>query len=116
MRNFLFALSLLPFFSYGTIATNSHYTIKNFRVWNDTGSNVMIFQLMNQDENANAHCPSGYWVSKSSTTGANLLHVALSAYNNQTPIRVWAYEDQDWPGLSSKECKVAMIELLPINE
>jgi len=116
MRKFIALLCFLPFLSYGTIATDNFYKIKNFRVWNDFGANVLIISLLNQDENANSHCPGGYWVDKASTTGAHLLQVALSAYNNQTPIRMFAYEDQDWPGLSTKECKIAMIELKAITE
>jgi len=116
MRKLLSILFFIPFLSYGTIATDDYYKIKHFRIWNDFGGNVLIINLLNQNEQANSHCPGGYWVDKTSTTGAHLLQVALSAYNNQTPIRIYAYEDQDWPSLSTKECKIALIELKPITQ
>lgn len=115
MRKLLLILSLLPFFSYGTIATNGHFQIKDFWVWNNEASNVMIIRLLNQDEVANTHCPGGYWVDKTDSTGSHLLNVALTAYHNKTKVKIFAYEDQDWPSMAAKECKIALIALEPLT-
>lgn len=113
MRKLLLALSLVPFFSFGTVTTNGFYQIKSVWVWGENGGNVMKIHLHNQDSAIDAHCPGGYWLDYASDNASHILTVAMSAYNNKTKIRMYAYEDQDWASMSIKECKIGLIELEP---
>lgn len=113
MRKLLLTLAVIPFFSFGTVATNGFYQIKNVMVWSDFGGNVFKVELHNQNAEIDAHCPNGYWLDNADSTGSHLLQVAMSAYKDKTKIRMYAYEDQDLASLSTKECKIALIELEP---
>ncbi|UTW46442.1 hypothetical protein KFE80_06065 [bacterium SCSIO 12696] len=86
--------------------TGGYYPISKIWAWADYTDGVVLVQL----ENQNSLCPNGYWFKDSSGAASkNILSIALSAYHAKTPVRVYADENSDWSGLSSKECELKLI-------
>jgi hypothetical protein len=113
IRKLICSLCFIPFFSFGTVVTDGFYQIKNVWVWGQDGGSVLKVHLHNQNSEIDAYCPGGYWLDYASTNGKHVLDVAMSAYNNKTKIRMYANENKDWGGMSTKECKIGLIELEP---
>ena len=110
MQRILLMFFLIPSFSYG-MNTNSYFEIETILTWADYTNGTFKVGLRNQDQNANNHCPAGYWLDKGDSTNSNVLSVALSAFHSKTKVKIYANENEDWAGLSSKECKIQLIIL-----
>lgn len=67
------------------------------------------FDLKSRIANANELCPAGYWLDGSNDQNSSVLSVVLSAYHTQSIIRVYADENDDFPGMASKECKIRAV-------
>lgn len=99
-----------PFHVYA-MNTAGYHEIGRIYSWSDYTGSVIKMTLINQDDAAKALCPAGYWIDDASGMNANMLSVALSAYHAKTRVKVYANENDDWSGLSSKECKLKLIVL-----
>ncbi|KZN31649.1 hypothetical protein [Pseudoalteromonas luteoviolacea] len=105
----LFAI-FITFLSVNSYAmqTKAPQKIAYLMTWADYTGGVFKFVLENQDEEAQALCPSGYWLDGSSDKNAALYGFIKDAYQSKTPIIVYANEALDWDGMITKECKLQL--------
>lgn len=102
-------LLLLGNASVAGMSTNGFFPVEDVLVWADYSNGAFRVSLEAQDENANALCPAGYWLDGSNDKNSSVLSVVLSAYHAQSKIRVYADENDDFPGMASKECKIRAV-------
>jgi len=60
---------------------------------------------------APAGCSSGFWLRASDPGFKNVYAQLMSARLTQTPIRIWAYDDQLWPLSTGQFCRIDAIDL-----
>ncbi|KZN30427.1 hypothetical protein [Pseudoalteromonas luteoviolacea] len=109
MKNLLFILAtILSFHSLAVMQTKIPQKISYLMTWSDYTGGVFKFSLENQDEEARALCPSGYWLDGASDKNAAMYDFIKEAYQLKTPIIVHANETQDWDGMITKECKLML--------
>ena len=58
-----------------------------------------------------AGCSSGFWLRSSDPGFKTVYAQLLGARLTQTPIRVWAYDDQLWPDSTGQFCRIDAIDL-----
>jgi len=110
--NLTLGAGVLLLFSNASVAgmnTNGFYEIEDVLVWADYTNGAFRLRLREQDANANELCPGGYWLDGSNDKNSSVLSVVLSAYHAQSRIRVYADENDDFPGMASKECKIRAV-------
>jgi hypothetical protein len=56
-------------------------------------------------------CADGFWLRSSDPGFKNVFAQLMSARLTQTPIRVWAYNDQIWNGSTGQFCRMDAIDL-----
>lgn len=109
MRNTIFITALLHASFAFSMNTGTYHEIDKLYTWADYADNVFKVVLVNQSSSANVLCPAGYWLDKSSTINSSVYSVALSAYHSKTKVMVYADENNEWPGVSAKDCKIQLI-------
>jgi hypothetical protein len=56
-------------------------------------------------------CADGFWLRSSDPGFKNVFAQIMSARLTQTPIRVWAYNDQLWPSSTGQFCRIDAVDL-----
>lgn len=105
----LFALS----FSVNAMNTGGYYQISQIYIWEEYTQGTFKIILKGQNESSQSVCPGGFWLDGASDKNSALYSTALAAYHSNVKVRIYADENQDWSGLSSKECKLKLIVLEP---
>ena len=111
MKNFIWlALAALPNITFG-MSTNGYFEIDKIYTWADYTNGTFMIVLTNPDTASKELCPSGYWLEGGNDKNSSVLSTVLSAYHSKSKVRVYANENSDWSGLSSKECEIKLIIL-----
>ena len=106
-------LLLLAAFHSKAMNTGGYYQISQIYTWGDYTQGVFKVTLKNQSESTQSVCPAGFWLDGANDKNSAVYSTALAAYHSNTKVRIYADENQDWSGLSSKECKLKLIVLEP---
>jgi hypothetical protein len=104
------ALTLTPKLA-TAMSTDGYFEIRTIYQWTDYTGGVTKVLLKGQDSASNELCRGGYWLEDTSGKHANVLSMLMSAYHTKTKIKVYANENEDWPSLASKECKIKLVVL-----
>ncbi|AIU68026.1 hypothetical protein ABF162_14205 [Vibrio coralliilyticus] len=98
-KYFTFLILLL---SFGVSATEESPTglIKRIQAYSVHGD---IFISM---ETNGQQCSTGYFIDKVSPGYESILSMLLAAYQANTPISIFAYEDQRWSATTAPVCKI----------
>ncbi len=109
----ILALLLLAAFQLKAMNTGRYYQISQIYSWGDYTQGTFKIILKNQSESTQSMCPSGFWLDGANDKNSAMYSTALAAYHSNTKVRIYADENNDWSGLSSKECKLKLIVLEP---
>lgn len=111
MKYFIWlALTALPTITFG-MNTKGYFEIAHIYSWADYTNGTFKILLTNPDVASRELCPAGYWLDGGNDKNSSVLSTALSAYHSKSKVMMYADENQDWSGLSSKECKIKLIIL-----
>ncbi|CAM4145490.1 hypothetical protein [Pseudoalteromonas ostreae] len=109
----ILCLFLFAVFSSKAMNTRGYHQISQIYTWGDYTQGVFKVTLKNQSESIQSNCPAGFWLDGANDKNSAIYSTALAAYHSNTKVMLHADENQDWSGLSSKECKLKLIVLEP---
>ncbi|MGO3784726.1 MAG: hypothetical protein ACTJIB_03300 [Pseudoalteromonas prydzensis] len=93
--------------------TGNYYQISQVYTWSDYTEGTFLVLLKNPRQSTVDLCAGGFWLDGANDKNATVYSTVLSAYHSNTKVRIYADENQDWSGLSSKNCKLKLVVLEP---
>jgi len=91
------------------IVSDSYHEIHRIYTYTEYADHTFLITLKNSGDSLRTHCPGGFWASNQDGKNAGVLSMALSAFHSKSKILMYADAESDWPGWSSKECKIQLI-------
>jgi len=110
MKNIIFAtIALLsPTLCWGALVNGIVGRVTQLWTYTDFNGDVVI-----NVQTPVTQCQDGFWLRMTDTGAKQVYAAVLAAFHAQTPLSVYAYDDQLWTGTTGHVCRVYVIANAP---
>ncbi|MDC5855186.1 hypothetical protein [Vibrio europaeus] len=105
MKKYFTLLILLLSFGVSAEEASPQGTIKRLIAYSKYGNGDVYVELTQNG----ATCSSGYYIDKASAGYESTLSMLLAAYQANTPVTIFAYENKRWAGSSYAVCEISSV-------